>query len=382
MSDDRPAELSPSQVARLRLQSQRLVPRRAGSPADVVRRLLAVQAQDFAAALWALGLRTSGGSRAAVAAALDRGEVVRTWPMRGTLHFVAPGDLRWMLGLTAPRMLQAFAARHRQLGLDAVTFDRARKTAEAGLAGGGRASRAEFMAMLQDNGIDASGQRGYHIVYALAQTGTLCWGPTDRNQQALVLVDDWVAPAPARPREEALGEFVLRYLAGHGPATLRDFAWWSKLTLADARAGFARVRDELVELSCRGTGYWMTREGFEDSDPDLGAGRRSVLALPAFDELLLGYQDRDVVLPPEHAGRVVPGKNGLFLPVVAAGGRAVGTWRRTAGRDGVLVEPTPFTAFTATARDGFAAAARRYGRFLGEDVRVADLVAPAAAESS
>ena len=137
------------------------------------------------------------------------------------------------------------------------------------------------------------------------------------NDQAVVLLDEWV-PHPRRlDRDEALGEFVRRYFTSHGPATLRDFTWWTKLTVRDTTIGMALARDHLEELVVDDVSYWMA-PGLPDR-----ASRR-VHALPGFDEFLLGYQDRSASLAAEHAPVIVPGNNGMFQSTIVIGGRVAG----------------------------------------------------------
>ncbi|MGA1837738.1 winged helix DNA-binding domain-containing protein [Herbiconiux sp. 11R-BC] len=396
------------EVLRLRLESQWIArvpssaaaarPGAAGITA-VAAHLLATQAQDFAQGVWALGVRSPGATRDDVTAALDSAQVVRSWPMRGTLHFCTPDDLRWMLALTAERTVRSAAARHRDLHLDDDTFARAADIAAGELRGGGALSREEFLAALTAGGVDPAGQRGMHIIWRLAHDGLLCWGPTSGTQQALVLLDEW-APARREPsRDEALGEFVLRYFGGHGPATLDDFCWWSKSTVADAKRGFERVRDRLDELVIDGTSYWMRADdGWTEETADAtgtagiaseagttsevgstgthrgrGAGaspiRGGVHALPGFDEYLLGYRERSHALPAEHADRIVPGGNGIFLPMLVSKGRIVGTWRRSVSTKAVTLTPEFFEAPTAAELRGVERAFARYGQFLGLPVK-------------
>ncbi|WP_213814990.1 winged helix DNA-binding domain-containing protein [Glaciihabitans sp. dw_435] len=328
-----PVAVTPRELLRLRLASQR-IESPSSTPLDVagvVRHLLALQAQDFAQGLWAVALRAPGATKSDVLAALDEGRVIRSWPMRGTLHFLPPEDLRWILALTAERTLKGAASRFRGLGIDETTLTRATEVARAELGGGARLSRDELFAALGRAGIDTAGQRGSHIVFALSHRAIICWGPTHKNQQALVLVDDWIPRQPARERTDALRSYALGYFRGHGPATLADFAWWSKLTLADARTGLAAALDDLVELSCDGTTYWMTRDEMDAAGPAPSRASGRVHLLPGFDEYLLGYTDRSLALTPEHFDRVVPGTNGIFLPIIVSRGRVVGTWRRPPG---------------------------------------------------
>ena len=356
---------SPADLRRRRRRAQASDGAREASPADVVRRLLAVQAQDFGAASWALGLRTDGATRSDVRADLDAGRIVRSWPMRGTLHFVPPEDLRWMLSVTTERMVAGLARRHKQLEIEDADLGRARDILVGELTGGGRIGRAELMALWEGNGIATAGQRGYHLIYYLAQTGVVCWGPTLRTQQALVLLDEW-APAPRTLEpDEAHAAFLLRYLTGHGPATLKDFVWWTKGTVAGAKRGLAVLGDAVTGLEVDGTTYLVTRELADRAAerPPRREERHAVPQLPGFDEYLLGYQDRSPVLDDEHAEAIVPGGNGIFQPVIVARGRVVGTWRY----GGAKAEPeiSPFQPLGAGQRAALARSARAYRRFAG-----------------
>jgi hypothetical protein len=376
----------------------------------VTRRMLALQAQDYGQAVWALGVRAPGSTRSDVEAALDAGSVVRSWPIRGTLHFSTPDDLRLMLSITAARTIRSILPRYRQLGLDDDVLARTRAIATSELRGGGRLSREEFFALLTAAGIEPGGQRGTHVIGRLAHEGLLCWGPTENGRQQLVLLDEWAPPGPGTVttwpldengapaadsddprRTEALGEFVRRYVTGRGPATLKDFCWWSKVTVAEAKRGLDHARDRLTSELIDGAEHWTTANGDADesddhpattddgapadeagTDTDTDAKSAAAArptppfhALPGFDEYLLGYPDRAPALAPEFAERIVPGDNGIFLPMLVAHGKVVGTWRRRVASGAVTVTLEPFEPLTATARTGFARAVRRYADFMG-----------------
>ncbi|MFF1250935.1 winged helix DNA-binding domain-containing protein [Pseudarthrobacter sp. NPDC058329] len=364
-------------LGRLRLASQRLVPYPAaprglgpdvdGSVAGTVRWMTAMQAQDLQAALWAVGSRAPGSGLADVRSALDSGAVVRSWPMRGTLHLVAPEDLHWMLDLTAERLTKSIASRHRELGITWPDIEKSRDLALERVAGGGAVSRAELFQVFDAAGQATQGQRGIHILGTLCRHGWLVQGPLAGNQQLLVDFQSWI-PVSRRPaREEAVAEFLLRYFRSHGPATIRDFAWWTQLPLTDVRAAFEDVKDQLVELEFGGTSYWMSAETASLLD-DRVPGQRSVLLLPGFDEFVLGYTDRSLVLKPEYFNRIVPGGNGVFKKTVVAGGEVIGTWAREGSGARAAVVPDLFDGtkpLGATARAAFARAARRYQAFLG-----------------
>ncbi|WP_344690600.1 winged helix DNA-binding domain-containing protein [Blastococcus jejuensis] len=346
---------SPSEVGLLRLVAQRVAGPHEATPLDVVRRLTALQGQDFPGALTAVALRTAAGTREEVAAALDAGEIVRTWPMRGTLHLVAADDLGWMIGLLGPRVMAGARLRRQQLGITDEDIDRARAIGVEALRGGRRLRRAELLTALADAGVDTAGQRGYHLLWYLAQTGALCLGPVDGGEQRFVLTDEWI-PAPRRlDPDEAVHELADRFFRGHGPATVKDLARWAGLRVTEARAGLASARDGLARLEVDGVEHWLDPET-PDRLAACRAEARGVFLLPGFDEFVLGYGDRGAVLDPAHADRIVPGGNGMFRPTVVHEGRIVGTWGFTGRGAKRAVRATPLTAWPAGVEQGIAAA--------------------------
>jgi hypothetical protein len=331
-------------VALLRLVAQRLAGPRPSTPGEAVRRLTAVQGQDFPGALTSIALRTADRRRKDVEAALDEGEIVRSWPMRGTLHVLAAEDLPWMLELLGPRMLAGSAGRRRGLGLDEAIYAQARDLTGRELSGGRALRRRALLDAWAAAGISVDGQRGAHLIGYLAQTGVICLGPLDGGEQSFVLLDEWIRSPHRLDRDEALGELALRFFTGHGPATVADLARWAGLTLRDARAGLAVARPGLTALQVDGVEHLLDPE-----TPDrLAACRdeaRQILLLPGFDEFVLGYGDRRAILDPEFAERIVPGGNGMFRSTVVHDGRVLGTWRWTGRGARRAVTATPFTAF-------------------------------------
>jgi hypothetical protein len=364
-------------IGRLRLASQGLLGEGFAGVPEAVRRMTAMQAQDLQAALWAVGLRVPGAGLSEVRAALDAGTVVRSWPMRGTLHLLAPEDLRWILNITTARLVHGMSSRHRQLEISGSDVDVCRKVA-LDLVSGGRgvsggqevsggqgATRGELFAAFDAAGQPPTGQRGIHLLGLLCQSASLVPGPLDGNQQKFVAFGDWITSSRDLSREEGIAELLLRYLRSHGPATVRDFAWWSGIPLTEVRAALPAVRGELVELEFGGTSYWLSPETaalLDDGVP----GQRTVLALPGFDEFVLGYTDRSLVLPPEHAQKIVPG-GGVFKKAIVAGGEVGGTWARQGTGRSASFGPVPFDDSkplgTATLA-GFNRSAARYERFL------------------
>jgi Winged helix DNA-binding domain len=353
-------------LGRLRLHSQLVSPTSplVREPVDVVRWMTAMQAQDFPGAKWAVGLRLPGSTDSDIEQALANGSVVRSWPLRGTLHFTAAEDLNWMLSLTRDRMVKRAATTLAVEDLTAAVLERAGDAARAALTGGGVITRDRLYELLADCGVSPLGQARYHALWYLCQLGTLCLGPPSGKTQTFVLLDEWVRHPRMLDRDEALSELAFRYFRSHGPATERDFSWWSSLTLTDARAGLAGVRDHLERMRVDDTDYYYS--------PDLPASPvpAETRLLPGFDEYLLGYTDRTVALADEHSPLVFPGRNGMFLPTIVVDGAVAGVWKRTATARQVTFSFEPFEKLTRRTTLAVKSAAEEYAAFVGLDPRV------------
>ena len=324
-----------------------------------------MQAQDLPGAKWSVSLRGPLAGEAAVETSFGSGEIVRSWPMRGTLHLVPAEDLGWMLELTAPRAIRSAASRRAALGITEMEVDRAREIAVASLTGGRALTRNAILASIAAGGVSTEGQRGYHILWYLAQTGTLVLGAAQGRQQTFTLLDEWVRAPRRLERDEALGELAFRYFRSHGPATARDLARWSGLTMADVQRGLTVSGGLLTALELDGLRYHLAPETLA---PAPTAAR--VHLLPGFDEYLLGYGDRSAALASENSAAVVPGGNGMFKPTVVADGEIAGTWRRTRIGGEVLIEPLLWNPLRGKLRDALVEAAGAYGAFLGRPTRL------------
>jgi hypothetical protein len=351
--------VTPAQLRARRAAAQGIHPAVGGPPEAVVRRLLAVQAQDVRAARLALRARAPAGPTAAAvdAALTDERSLVIAWLMRGTLHLVGREDHAWLLALTAPGREAAARRRLHQLGLTPGATDRAVATIAAALAEEGPLPRAALRDRLAARGLPTEGQATPHLLAAVVRRGVAVLGPVRDGEPAYALTRDWLGPPPPAPdRAAALAELARRWLAGHGPATDADLAAWAGLPLRDARAGLRAIGGELVEL-----GGGLLDLAVRAASPAAGAPPR---LLPAFDPYLLGWRDRAFAVPPEHAARVHPG-GGILRAVATTGGRILGTWsaRRRDGRVHVTLEPfAPLPERTARA---LAADARDIARFEG-----------------
>ena len=353
--------MTPDGILELRLRNQGLDRAAFRKPEDVVSWFGAVQAQDYLGALWALGQRARAATEASVEAAETRRAIVRTWPMRGTLHFVAAADVRWMSRLLAPRVLARNSARfEREFGVDARLIRRAREIVAGELEGGKRLERTELYAKLDARRIRTAGSRGLHVLLWLAMEGTICLAGRQGKQHTFALLDEWIPASKPLDRDAALAELARRYFTSHGPATQRDLMWWAGITAKDARAAIDAVKGELTSSCVDGTDYW-----WRESRGARRARRDPVVKLlPPFDEYTVAYQDRSLLVPGKHPG------HGVLGPVVVIDGRVVGEWRRTLSsgkskRPGVTVRTRLRCKLTPAEHAALANAIEAYARFLG-----------------
>ena len=342
------------------------------SALDVARELGALQAQDYASGAWSLGVR-SGLTLAEVEQAVHDREVVRTWPMRGTIHWVPAEDARWMCELLAAPRSTTLATRFAQLGITEADVELSGRLFEEHLRE--PRSRPDVAALLVEHGIDPTDQRNYHLIGHHCMSGLICQGPLIGKQPSFVLIDAWVPHSRKPSREEGLATVAERYVRSHGPVTDKDLAGWMLKPLGLTREALALVEDRLVREQVDGQ-TWLTHVAARDV-PD---GPGGVHLLPQWDEFLLGYKSRDVTLPPEHFAAVVPGRNMVFKPTLVIDGQVAGTWRRLQKRAHVVLEVQPFAGLSVRRWDEVGRAAAAYGAFLGTEAEVVR-VGPAGGDS-
>lgn len=335
-----------------------------GSPAEALARLLAVQGQDYPGAKWTLGLRCGVCADADVERAIERGQIVRAWALRGTLHFVAAADLRWLLALLGPRVIAAGARRYRELELDGETLRRSADILSTALDGGKRLDRPALFRILDENGVSTAGQRGVHLLQYASLLGLICQGVTARNQPTFYRIDDVLPHTGQKSEEEALAELARRYFATRGPAALPDFIWWSGLPVAQARRALEAVRGRLHAETLDGQVYWRS--------PHTAPGPERfpyVLLLPGFDEYLLSYKDRRALMDVAALRSLTP-KNGMLPATLVIDGRVTGVWKRTLKEDVVAVTITPFRDLSAGETLALEQAVGRYAAFLGRTPQI------------
>jgi winged helix DNA-binding protein len=342
----------------LRLHNQLLSQTKFNQPSQVVAWLGAVQSQDYAGGKWAIAQRTNGLTDADIEQAFARGEILRTHVMRPTWHFVTPADIRWMLELTAPRVRAAMASTNRQLGLDTAIFKKSNAVLAKGLQGNQHLTRSELGKILQKAGVPADGLRLGHLMGRAELDGVICSGARRGKQHTYALLDERAPQVKTLERDEALAELTRRYFRSHGPATLRDFVWWSGLTTNDARRGIEFVKTQLESETRDDQTYWFvpSRAGKEPSP--------TVHLLPNYDEYTVGYTDRASIFDVTHTDKLDSRGSILFQYAIVMDGLVAGTWKRTIKKNEVVINVVPFTGLTNAQNHAIIAATQRYGKFL------------------
>jgi hypothetical protein len=324
-----------------RLGAQRITGSSLESAHDVVAWLGAVQAQDYLASKWAVGLRMRDAVDAAIERAVGEGSILRVHAFRGTWQYVVPEDVRWMLALVGPRVIARSKPRYDELGLDARTLVRASEIV-ANAVRAGPLVRSEIASALRRAGISPD-ERLSHILARAELDGLICSGPRRGKQSTHVLLDARAPAARPVPRDEALARLAQRYFQSRSPATLDDFVWWSGLPVADGRAAHASVRHVVTPSAIKAPRAFL---------------------LPAFDEYLIAYRDRSAMIAARHVPKLDP-RGGILEPVIVLDGRVVGGWSRTLQRDSVSVSLRLFIRPNRRERAAIDEAVSGYARFLG-----------------
>jgi len=344
-------------IARWRLRSQHLVLPYAGSAADVVSSLLAVQAENRSQAAWAVASRTQRADGADLADLVDSGAVVRTHVLRPTWHFVRAEDIGWLLELTGPRIRRITEQQLRNAhGLDERAMGHAIDAVTQTLATSGHLTRSQLSDELRERGAGGNGQLVMILLAHAELDGLICSGRVVKGEHTYALMSERVSAPRRLSRDEALAELALRYFTGHGPATERDLTYWASLTLTDVRAGLRQVRDQLDSFTRDGRTYWHA-----PGEPPGGPLQPAGHLLQVLDETYRGFQDSRWVLD---AAGVVPRTREAATGMALVDGQLLASMRRTIAGDHVRFDLRPYQALTAEQVSALEEAAMRYGKFL------------------
>jgi Winged helix DNA-binding domain len=352
-------------IVQERLHNQHLLGAPFARPDEVVQWFGAVQAQEYPSATWGIAQRMDGLPQTTIDQAFADGAILRTHAMRPTWHFVAPADIRWLLRLTSPRVHAVNATYYRKLELDDSVLTRSATVLINALQGGKHLTRTELAAELEQAGMIRSTDDRLRLTYLMMYAeleGLICSGAMRAKQHTYALLDERVPATRTLEHDEALAELTRRYFTSHGPATIKDFAWWSGLSTADAQAGLELNRSQLETAVVDGHAYW-----FAPKTAPLPAAAPIAHLLPAYDEYTIAYKNHTTILDSDYRDLVVA----AFGIVIVIDGRIVGTWKRVIEKDRVLLTLSPFRVLTEAEDQTLTLAVQRYRGFIGKPVVLA-----------
>lgn len=346
-------------ITSYRLHNQRLSETEFTNPVDVVNWFGAVQSQDFAGAKWAIGLRAKGLSEADVEQAFAVGSILRTHVMRPTWHFVTPADIRWMLTLTAPRVRALMAYNDRQWKIDKATIKKSNTVLAKTLRGGKQLTRTDLATILQKNGINTDELRLTHLVMHAELEGIICSGARQGKQFTYALLEERAPQAKTLANDEAVVALARRYFQSHGPATLKDFLWWSGLSATDAKRGLEEIKSALEHDEVNGESYW-----FIPTIIKAVKGSPRAYLLPNYDEYTVGYTKRDAIFDATHTDKLDSRGSVLAQHVILSAGQIIASWKRTLQKKSVAIESKLFVTLKQAEKKAIIQAAERYANFL------------------
>ena len=324
------------EISYIRLLSQQIAGTEYKTAKEIVGWMGAMQAQDYPMAKLAIGLRMLNSTDTKVEEAFNKGEIIRTHVMRPTWHFVSADDIHWMLKLTALRIKSSLKSRHKQLELSDDVLRKSNSIIEKALSTEKFLTRDELAAEFAKANIKTSENRLSHLMFSAELEGLVCSGPVKAKKQTYALLQERVPVTKTLTKDESLAELAKRYFTSHCPATLQDFVWWSGLSLTEARRALELIKSDFISETIGTEIYWLTNS-FSTGKYD----ESSVHLLPAYDEFLISYRNRSASLSLVDNRKTVS-ENGLFRPVVVIDGQVSGLWKRTLGKNQVIIDTNFF----------------------------------------
>jgi hypothetical protein len=349
-------------IVKYRLFNQQISQTKFKTPGELVSYFIALQAQNYNSAKWAIGSRLPGITDVDVEKSLTDKKIIRTWLMRCTLHIVAVEDIRWLLTLLSPGIISKTAARIRQLGIDDSDIKKSNKVLIKALKNGDELTRDELAPMLHSAGVNTDGLRLSHLLQRASLEQIICFGSKRGNQFTFTLLDSFVPDVNPLERENALAEFTRRYFLSRGPATFQDFVWWSGLSVRDARTGIEYATQWLIKENINGNTYWLNKD-----KPNFRVSKNSTCLLAAFDEYLISYKNRSSCLDYKFAGHVFT-KNGIFNPIILENGCVVGTWKPVIAKNKIVIKTHIFNSLNKNQNHFIDNESKKYAAFINKSL--------------
>jgi len=357
-------ELYNGDISQLRLINQQIISPSQKTVKELIRYMGAMQAQDFAMASWAVGVRLENSTVKAFEECYNNGEILRTHLLRPTWHFVSQKDINWILDLTAPHILPLLKGRHRNLGLKSEILNNCNSVMGKALSGGQHLTRDELLLVFQKNKVPVERHQLSHIFLNAELHKVICSGRVKNKKITYALFDERATDRTALPKEEALARLTRIYFTSHGPALQIDFQWWSGLSATNAKKGIASIEGELASHVIGEKTFYYAKE-----NSLVPAKKDAVFVLPAFDEYIISYRNRSAILAAKEHAQVVS-SNGIFRPFIVQNGQVIGIWGRTTKKETIIIDLDFFQSPTQKVVKTVKQKLMEYGKFLGKKVEI------------
>lgn len=326
-----------SEISQIRSGNQQITGYTFSTAEQVARWMGAIQAQDYSMSKWAFGVRIPNSTEEEIDSEIDAGKIVRTHVLRPTWHFILAEDIYWINALSAPHIKVAMSYRDKQLELTEDILNRCNKILEKTLRDNNHKTREELINELKKENIRVDENRASHIFMRAEIEGIICSGRQKKGKITYALIPEWVPQnSNQMTREEALRELGKRYFTSRGPATIKDFSWWSGLSAGESRIALELNKSDLTSDIFDNQTYW-----FSDSVKKQVLNSPAVYFLPSYDEFLISYRDRSVVITTDDHKTAVS-INGIFYPTILYNGKIAGLWKRKIKGDTITISTTLF----------------------------------------
>jgi hypothetical protein len=352
------------EISNYRIINQRIAKTEFNSAKEIVGWMGAMQAQDYSMAKWAIGLRLMNSTEDAIENSLNKGEIIRTHIMRPTWHFVSAEDIYWMLELTSPQIKPLLKSRHKALELTDAVHSKSCGIIEKALVTGNSLTRAELSKEFEKAKIITNENRLSHLLLYAELSGLICSGPIKDKKLTYALLSERIPKNKLLTRAESLAALAKRYFTSHGPATIPDFAWWSGLSMRDSKQALEFVKSDFISETIDLKEYW-----FSDSLTETKNRKTNIHLLPAYDEFLISYKDKNASLNLSDNKNVIS-DNGIFRPVIVINGQVAGLWKCLRKNNSVDIEINFLHKQNNSTKKLTGELAEIFGNFLGKETNV------------
>jgi hypothetical protein len=356
--------MSTERISALRSLNQQISNHKFKTAREIACWMGAIQAQDYNMVKWAFGIRLQDSTEESVNEEIDSGKIIRTHLLRPTWHFVSSDDIYWIQKISADRIRSALSYRDNQLGLTSRIFSKTNSAIEHILKDHNHLTREELIAELVNSGLKLKNEQASHIFVRAETEGIICSGRQKKGKPTFALLHEWVPVNKKNyTRDESLKELGYKYFISRGPATVQDFAWWSGLSVREARLGLEYNKSNLISEVIENQTFW-----FSDYSGNNDQNQERVFLLPSYDEFLLSYRDRSASIS-DNIQKIAVSNNGIFYPVILSDNQIRGTWKRISKRDNVIISTNLFRSKISA--ESLENSIKRYSRFLNKKAELA-----------